>query len=263
MVIVKTLPKFNNWGDLANDFFIEMISGKRPELINYQDESYKKTRKIYYLLIGSLLALADENAIIWGAGFMKYGEKTKGVPKKVLAVRGPLSREALLAQKIDCPAIFGDPILLYPRFYQPEVEKKYSLGIIPHYSDVKNPWLEKIKDKEIKIINVKQSGNNFIDEICQCQQVASSSLHGIVAADAYGIPSTWIRFSDADWGSGFKFRDYFLSVGRKDSDPLGIKKQTIISDILNNFYDYKIDIDLDKLWDARPDFINKIKNNAG
>jgi pyruvyltransferase len=255
MAVVKTLPKFNNWGDLANGFFLKLISGEQPTLINFDEESYKKTNSEYYLIIGSMLALADEQAVIWGTGFMKYGEKVKGKPKKVLAVRGPLSREGLLAQNIACPAIFGDPILLYPRFYKPNVEKKYKLGIIPHYSDVDNPWLKHNVDQSVKIIDVRQSGNGFVDDILSCEKIASSSLHGIIVADAYNISSTWIRFSDADWGNGFKFRDYFLSVGRKDPDPLYIEEKTKLEEIFNNFSDYKIDIDLDKLWEARPDFL--------
>ncbi|MCX6810746.1 MAG: polysaccharide pyruvyl transferase family protein [Candidatus Berkelbacteria bacterium] len=255
MTIIKTLSKFDNWGDLANGFFLKLVLGKEPTLINYDDESYKKTNSEYFLIIGSILALADEQAVIWGTGFMKYGEKVKGNPRKILAVRGPLSREGLLAQNIDCPAIFGDPILLYPRFYKPDIEKKYALGIIPHYSDVDNPWLKENIDPSVKIIDVKQSGNGFVDDILSCKKIASSSLHGIIVADAYDIPSTWIRFSDADWGNGFKFRDYFLSVGRKDADPLLIEEKINLKEIFNNFSDYKINIDLDKLWENRPNFL--------
>lgn len=256
---LKMLLKINNWGDQANGFFIEMISGKKPELINIWDWSYKKSGETIYLIIGSLLAFADENSIVWGMGFLKYGEKTRGIPKKILAVRGPLSREAILAQNIECPAVFGDPILLYPKFYQPKIKKKYSLGIIAHFSDVDNAWLKNFEnEKEIKLINVKQSGNGFVDDVLECERIASSSLHGLVVADAYGIPSTWIRFSGADEGKGFKFRDYFLSVGRTDSEPLQVEGLTQINNIFNNFYDYKIKIDLDKLWNARPDFLTKV-----
>jgi pyruvyltransferase len=71
-------------------------------------------------------------------------------------------------------------------------------------------------------------------------------------ADAYGIQSTWLKFSDKATGDGFKFRDYFMSVGRKDREALVVTEKTTIEDIYKNFYDYKIDIDLDKLLEVCP-----------
>ena len=69
-------------------------------------------------------------------------------------------------------------------------------------------------------------------------------LHGIIAADAYGIPSTWIKLSDGVRGEGFKFFDYFKSVGRTDEGPFIIREKIIIDAILDRFYSYKLEIDL-------------------
>jgi len=56
-----------------------------------------------------------------------------------------------------------------------------------------------------------------------------------------------VKFSDKVLGEGFKFRDYFASVGRNDKSPLDIKENKSADTILNSFYPYKIEFDADKL----------------
>ena len=75
---------------------------------------------------------------------------------------------------------------------------------------------------------------------------------GVIAADAYGIPSLWIKLSDRVLGGNFKFRDYILSVGRKQMEPFLLHEEHKLIDILNSFEDYKIQISLDKLLDSCP-----------
>jgi hypothetical protein len=55
--------------------------------------------------------------------------------------------------------------------------------------------------------------------IASCDFVVSSSLHGLIAADAFGIPNVWVRWSDRVAGGSWKFLDYFRSVGRPERGP--------------------------------------------
>ena len=249
--IIKTVLNYNNWGDNINPIFVELISGIKPKLVDL----YKPCEDENYLIIGSILKYADKKSVVWGAGFISSENNCNESPKKILAVRGPLTREILIRHHIPCPEVFGDPVLLFPRFYHPKITKKYKLGIIPHEIDRDNDWLKTIETNDAKIIDVTQPGLGFIDQVLECEKIASSSLHGLIVADAYGIPSSWIELSDKVIGNGFKFRDYFSSVQRKDKNPLRVQNNTSVSDIINSFSDYKIDIDLDKLWAARPDFM--------
>jgi pyruvyltransferase len=160
-----------------------------------------------------------------------------------------------LRQDIDCPSIYGDPALLYPLFYKPlEVKKKYRYGLIPHYLDFNNDWIKKFENnKDVKIINIRvNSINSFIDEISECEMILSSSLHGIIAGDSYGIPSYWMELSKNVQGNGFKFKDYFSSVGRPIEEPIRPNYSDWIKTFSDRYYKYKIDINLDLLYNACP-----------
>jgi hypothetical protein len=52
--------------------------------------------------------------------------------------------------------------------------------------------------------------------IAGCEFIASSSLHGLIAADALGIPNWRLSFSAGITGGDYKFRDYAMGVGRAD-----------------------------------------------
>jgi pyruvyltransferase len=250
----------NNWGDALNPILIQNLSGKKPilseEVINLRNQEV-------YSVIGSILgATPDKNLVVWGSGFISSSSRFKMEPRKIYAVRGPLTRKLIIDQGIDCPKIYGDPALLYPLFYKPNIKKKYKMGIVPHFTDQNNPLLDYFKKySDILIINILSGINEVVDEICSCEMIASSSLHGIIAADAYGVPSIWVEFSDNVRGSGFKFYDYFESVGRINEKPFRITENTTIQDIRNESKIYKLDIDLGKLIDVCP-FLNRIEINS-
>lgn len=74
-----------------------------------------------------------------------------------------------------------------------------------------------VSEKEILFINISQYSKwtDFIDQICSCQCIISSSLHGIIIADAYKVPNIWTSFSNnKSKDNEFKFQDYFLSVNK-------------------------------------------------
>jgi pyruvyltransferase len=195
--------------------------------------------------------------MIWGTGFISKSSKLSIIPKDIQAVRGPLTREKFLREGIKCPEIYGDPALLMPRYYFPKVKKQYKYGIIAHYVDVNNPWVQKYKNiPDVKIIDITHKdetelySHRFINELLSCDIIFSSSLHGLIAADAYDIPSHWIELSDKVIGNGFKFHDYFMSVNRPIVEPFRPNEHTKISNL--PLYDYKINIDLKKLYDSCP-----------
>jgi len=247
-----------NFGDAVNPILIENITKKK---ILWCNPKYFPSD--YLMAIGSILQKATSNALIWGSGYITKDSMVDSAPRKIYAVRGPLTRKLLLSQGIECPEVYGDPALLLPKIYNPKITKKYKLGVIPHYIDKEHPNLEIFKNnKDINIIDIKDANHyNFIDNLLSCEKIISSSLHGIIVADAYNIPSIWIEFSKNVKGDGFKFLDYFSSVNRVDKKPFEIQKDSSIEEILKLFYSYKIEIDLEKLIESCPYHINLNSSN--
>lgn len=243
-----------NFGDDLNPILVEQISGERPVWVS---RVTKKKIKPIYLVIGSILHWSDSDTIVWGTGFGSRDARLPDKPLKICAVRGPLTRAILLKQGVECPSIYGDPALLYPKFYKPNVQRNFRLGIIPHYLELRNKqidiWIKNVVEKcdYVKIINVGKKVNQVVDDINECQAIASSSLHGIIVADAYGIPSIPIGFSESI-AKEFKFRDYYQSVNKPYPGIVKITNSTSITEILDRIKMRNIDIDLDKLLNVCP-----------
>ena len=197
-----------NFGDFVTPFIYETLFLEKPIL----DLAGGPKKNDVVLGCGSILRQARNNSIIWGTGFMFGTERIKK-PKKILSVRGPLTRNRLLKLGINCPESYGDIGLILPYFYYPEVKKKYKLGIIPHYIDKeKFNEIYKNNDKDVKIIDVTEPIQNVIKNILECEMTISSSLHGIIVSHAYNVKSMWIKLTDKIGGGFFKYRDYYGSL---------------------------------------------------
>ena len=235
-----------NWGDDVNAILCQMISGKA--VIPYQYFWFKRK---HYTCIGSVLQwYSSKDAIVWGSGLLNYCRIVEK-PFKVYAVRGPLTRQCLLDNNIECPEIYGDPALLFPYYYSPKIQKAFQVGIICHKSEI-NEIKNKISgNNSVLFIDIVRYGkwSDFIDKILSCEVILSSSLHGIIIADAYGIPNQWSAFTEyISEGSGFKFHDYFLSVGKNIGKPIKILSFTdtdkIVNMVVQNWVKPKFDKDV-------------------
>lgn len=235
-----------NWGDALNPYLIEALSGRPAQFTRHP-------RLVKYFVVGSSIGSVDSNSVVWGAGAVSSDVILRERPKQVHAVRGPLTRELMVAQGCDVPEVYGDPALLMPCFYDPDVDVKYDVGIVPHFVDKQHPWLDPYRgSSEVCIIDVEDDRLRFIRQIKRCRHIISSSLHGIICADAYGVPATWLRLSDRVIGDGFKFRDYFASVGRAEYAGVQATGDVTIERIVENHDPYEVRIDLEALLDVCP-----------
>lgn len=200
-----------NYGDLLSKYLVEKISGKKVRWVHPKKQSWFKWDKTNYVTIGSIIHHASKDSIVWGSGII---DNKQGIAKADFrAVRGPQTRRFLLDLGYECPEVFGDPALLLPNYYYPKDEKKYKLGIIPHYHDFEMVSENYRNNTEILVIDLMTLDIEEVTQhIISCEKTISSSLHGVIVSHAYKTPSIWVEFSNKIFGNGIKYRDYLESV---------------------------------------------------
>ena len=209
-------PK-ENYGDVLGKYLVEKISSKEILFSHPKKFSTLDFWQPIYVTAGSILAHVNKKCIVWGSGIINHNQIVK--PAKFLAVRGPETRRVLMNQGYDVEEIYGDPALLLQDYYNPKIDKKYKLGIIPHYVDYEFVKKHYGHLKDVLIIDLMTNDiEGTTDKILQCQYIMSSSLHGIIVSHTYQIPALWIKFSDKLFGDDIKFKDYFKSVKIKPYD---------------------------------------------
>ena len=199
----------NNVGDLLSLIIYKQMlilgGGKVRKPFSF------KTRRI--VSIGSVLSFVGSGkTIVWGTGFMNEDCVSallqKSAKLDVRAVRGPLTRNKLVSAGYICPEVYGDPAILLPLFYNPMVQKiSGKVVIIPHHSK-----LGKYAHQYDNVLDTYTNDwHKFVLEIKSAEKVISSSLHGIILAESYGIPCVWLNDIP---DSPFKYEDYYQSTGR-------------------------------------------------
>lgn len=242
----------NNFGDVLNPILLARISGKR--VINARDAMVPPWAPVYSA-IGSIIGSEwNDGVVVWGSGLLSEGRPLKGRPREILAVRGPRTRDALQRRGLPCPHVFGDPALLLPRFFPILPTNEFALGVIPHYVDRGSSSVRSLLAEEGALfIDILSGVHNVLNSIARCSMIASSSLHGLIVADAYGIPSAWVQFTEQIvGGTPFKFLDYFESVGKPKSVPLVLRGNPSLNQIIDRVSPPKVDLDLDRLLAACP-----------
>lgn len=202
----------DNIGDSMVPWIVNAILGRD---IPYGNP--REARGPHLLTIGSILNFADEESIVWGSGFIEAKNRPHALPANIAALRGPLTASRI--EQLGGPKItlFGDPAILTPKYIQPRAAAHdFEIGFIPHYADkAQFDLLDLDSIGRHHVCDVETSSiQQFVDELHRCRVIVSSSLHGIIIAEAFGIPSVWMQLSSHVVGDGFKFRDYYASTGR-------------------------------------------------
>lgn len=218
LVVLKKGSK-QNFGDyLANPIYEYMLE------INGLDKNKKVRGTKHLYTIGSIILIGHQDATVWGSGIL-MGEPEGFIWARnryrhldVRCVRGPLTLNRLKENGIDVSKCkLGDPGVLMPLVYKPSVTVKRDYGVLIHMSERDNPIHKpEYEANSSHLIDIMTDDyKKTIDEICSCKLIISSTLHGIIIAESYGIPAILLKRFEFD---DFKYLDYYLSTGRKKED---------------------------------------------
>ncbi len=297
----KSIPVFwyripgggKNFGDELGPYIIQKLSGARITYVPvvastlstikfFFEEFFSKRYNAAYLKsilqaaftknvvvgIGSILSfIYHPSARVWGSGIIS--QKVKINKAQFLAVRGKFTQQRLSELGFAAPEIIGDPALLLPLIFNKGVSKKYRLGIIPHYIHYEE-LAHKFNQDDVLVINLLEDVEKVLLQIFSCHKILSTSLHGIIVSQAYGIPSLWCNFNSKDnlGGDNIKFQDYFSSVAIPEYQSIHIDDLEELEELFKQNEDKTlINTDIKKLqlsllhvapFFVKPEFINML-----
>ena len=200
-----------NWGDRLTPFLLERYARIRAVWSDPTNSSL--------ISLGSILEHMPPlwEGLVAGAGYIDNDSPNHLRRACFLGVRGPLTLKKIGYGNSDSIAL-GDPGLLADELITLP-EKRFDLGILPHVNDHELNGRPEFRQYDPLYINPLDDPFAVLQMIGECRKIVTSSLHGLIVADAFGIPR---RFEPNDrWlanpheGGLFKFQDYHQSVGMK------------------------------------------------
>jgi len=202
----RALPRrpLNNFGDLIGPAIVAQIVAERGLV-----EPAARRRLV---TVGSIMRLTEPGDVIWGSGINGKSMDVGAAPDlDVRAVRGPRTREMLLETGVTVPEVYGDPALLWSRYWPRDgylsgirSSDRRAVTVVPNHNDratVSGP----------EVISPLGDLHDVIGTIARSDFVCGSSLHGIVLAEAFGIPA---RLIASGVEPAFKYDDYYSGTGR-------------------------------------------------
>ena len=216
--------QWSNAGDLLGEPIVREMLERRFECDAYAFITHRTKSKGSNCLwsVGSVMQFVHSGDVVWGLGVWhaeEYAAGRLGTPLdfEVRGVRGP--ETAHLLDKVHgtiVPSI-GDPGILVSEFF-PEIKATAEHKcLIRHVSGDKT-----VAPEGVKSFTPGDFGSNwrlFVEEVARCSHVYSSSLHGLIVADSFGIPARWFFPEDQEVvaaQSDFKYRDWLEMSGRSE-----------------------------------------------
>lgn len=258
--------KYHNAGDIFNEHIMKYLGIK-----------FKKVRATNANLfcIGSILnsiIISPENGKhnsnechILGAGLMEMPKEEDVLAKKikVYALRGNLTKKSLeKLDKTEFNCVLADPGLLISYLYPCNIDvKPYKVGIIPHFKDKNDEFLNNIQLEKYnyKIIDIEANIEQIIQDINSCECILSSSLHGLIFSDSYGVPNRQILLTKRR--TLFKYEDYYSSFNQNLPQIIDLSVEKVTDEVINKVIE-EYSIKKEDVTIKQEDLIKALKNYA-
>ncbi len=232
-------PRVNNFGDLLGPEVVGRLLRTRGVAASAGSRQGARL-----LTVGSVMRLALDDDVVWGTG---VNGKSLDLPLTtvrldVRAVRGPLTRAVLLAAGVDVPEVYGDPGLLVGRLWSRDElagdGRRRPVTVVPNLHDFA------AFSGDTRAIDPRSGLTRCLRAIACSDLVVGSSLHGIVVAEALGIPA---RLVTPGVEPPFKYEDYYRGSGRD-----GFESAPDVDTAIRMGGEDPADADLDALTEAFP-----------
>ena len=206
-----------NFGDALSPLVVAHVSGRQVQ------HAGPKGAELW--AIGSLLHVARQNReafrrrpTIWGTGQLGHVPRDVTEHVDIALLRGPVGASLLGVEATR----FADPGLLADEVCGPAPEREDKIGLVPHHTTLDDPLLQAVLQEEprLSLIDVRDECASVCRQIASCAHIIASSLHGLIVADAYGVPNTWLHPGAQ---AHFKYYDYAASVQRSLPQPLALE----------------------------------------
>ncbi|MGO2883008.1 polysaccharide pyruvyl transferase family protein [Corynebacterium variabile] len=208
---MQTHRLFLNFGDEMSKDIVAATFGQKVE--------WSSAEKANLVAVGSVLERIERAGTpvsVWGTG-LRSGEvptSSAGREMRILAVRGRSTADRL-GLGSDIP--LGDPGLLAREVFG-AAGPRLGIVYVPHFSELAQ-WGRVVRFCELigaTIVLPTDSPRRVIPLIGAAEVVISASLHGIIVADSYGVPTVpLLPFSGLE--SPFKYHDYMAVAGPESS----------------------------------------------
>ena len=224
--VTRAIRLYWHGGAHAVGNFGDALSPEIVRLLSEREVGYAPRQRADLIAIGSILEGVEARGWrrrlrldfspirVWGSGFVDDGAPGAHKLFEFHLVRGPRTR-----RRIDPSETLpmGDPGLIADALLGDPPEKRHRWGVVPHLSHRDRPEIDRFvaETAGARRIDLRGDPIAILREIAACERVVSSSLHGLIAADAFHIPNHRLKFDPPLRGDDYKFFDYFESVGRE------------------------------------------------